>query len=141
MFKRQVYIICKMKSFRMFYYNVKVIDENLEKQEAQSLTLWNIIFYSFIIRVETTDRGKPKSINRKLEKRLTDLEKIQPKSERTAEGTMWNLLIFQMIYQIINSKASLYRIAVSQVWRLITMTLRVVIVSLFQDIVEVITKG
>ena len=54
---------------------------------------------------------------------------------------MWNLVVFQMIYQIINWKIRLYRFAVSQVWRLIRMTLAVVIVSLFQDIVEVITKG
>ena len=50
-----------------------------------------------------------------------------------AEGKMWNLVIFQMIYQTIDWKTRLYWFAVSRVWRLIRTTLRVVIVSLFQD--------
>ena len=45
-----------------------------------------------------------------------------------------------MIYQIINWKTRLCRFAESQVWKLITMTLRVVTASLFQDIVEVYNK-
>ena len=82
-----------------------------------------------------------KMVNSKLEKRVIDLEKSRPSRNSIAEGTMWNLVIFQMIYLIINWKARLYRFVVNQVWRLIIMTLRVVIASLFQDTVEMITKG
>ena len=82
-----------------------------------------------------------KMVNSKLEKRVIDLEKNRPSRNSIGEGTMWNLVIFQMIYLIINWKARLYRFAVSQVWRLIIMPLRVVIASLFQDTVEIITKG
>ena len=82
-----------------------------------------------------------KMVNSKLEKRVIDLEKNRPSRNSIAEGTMWNLVIFQMIYLIINWKARLYRFVVNQVWRLIIMTLRVVIASLFQDTVEMITKG
>ena len=53
---------------------------------------------------------------------------------------MFNLVTFQMMYQTINWKTRLDRFVVSQVCRLIRMTLRVVIASLFQDIVEMINK-
>ena len=56
-----------------------------------------------------------KVVNSKLEKRLIDLEKTRPSWNSIAEGTMWNLAIFQMIYQIMNCKAKLYRFAVSRV--------------------------
>ena len=48
-----------------------------------------------------------KVVNSKLEKRLIDLEKTRPSWNSIAEGTMWNLAIFQMIYQIMNWKARL----------------------------------
>ena len=53
---------------------------------------------------------------------------------------MFNLVTFQMMYQIINWKTRLDRFFVSQVCRLIRMILRVLIASLFQDIVEMINK-
>ena len=48
-----------------------------------------------------------KMVNSKLEKRLTDLEKTRPSRNNIAEGTMWNLVIFQMTYLVINWKARL----------------------------------
>ena len=57
-----------------------------------------------------------KMVNSKLEKRVIDLKKKNKPSRNTiAEGTMWNLVIFQMTYLIINWKARLYRFVVIQV--------------------------
>ena len=81
-----------------------------------------------------------KVVNNKIEKTVIDLKKTRLCQNSIAEGTMWNLVVFQMIYKIINWKKKLYRFAVRWVWRFIRMTLRVVIGSLFQDIVKVITK-
>ena len=81
-----------------------------------------------------------KVVNNKIEKTVIDLKKTRLCRNSIAEGTMWNLVVFQMIYKILNWKKKLYRFAVRWVWRFIRMTLRVVIGSLFQDIVKVTTK-
>ena len=51
-----------------------------------------------------------KVVNSKLEKRV-----IEKSWNSITEGTMWNLVIFQMIYQIINWKTKLWGSAVSRV--------------------------
>ena len=82
-----------------------------------------------------------KLVNRKLEKRVIDLEKNQAKSEHHSRKNNVKFSNIPKIYQIISWEAKGNRSAVNRMLQLITMTLRVVIASLFQDIVEVIIKG
>ena len=79
-------------------------------------------------------------VNSKFEKRVTALEKSLAKSEQWSRK---NNVEFNYIPKDITDsqlKSKVFRIATSRVWKLITITLRIVIPSLFQDIVEVIKR-
>ena len=82
-----------------------------------------------------------KVVNSKLQKRVIDLKKNQTKLERYSRrnNVEFSNMPNDITYNQLESKV--IQFAVSRVWRLTTITLRVVITSLFQDIVEVTTKG
>ena len=121
-----------MLIFRYFYVSNNNMLNFCSKVNLTSL-INSCQFRVSTCRVRAVFLGKSRSS-------LLTRRKTRPSRSSTVKETKWNLAIFPTIYQNINWRSRWYRFAVSHVLKLIIMTSRVVITSLFQDIVEVIIK-